>query len=146
MQIRWPVATAVILAGLVLLAEQTAEKYQARLATVAMDASMRSTIAGAGSASGALSANHLTISGTFEGLRSPAIAAKIHRGRVTGVRGPAIFDLTVSAATSGDISGVVELTADQIDDLRKGRLYLQIDSERAREGNLWGWFLRSADF
>jgi hypothetical protein len=142
MRIRWLIATAAILAGFVLYAAETAEKFKTRLAPVAMDASMRSTVAGTGSATAAFSENHLTINGTFEGLRSPAISAKIHRGRMTGVRGPAILDLVVSPAVNGVITGTLDLTTDQVDDLRKGRLYIQIDSEKAKEGNLWGWLLR----
>jgi hypothetical protein len=58
-----------------------------------------------------------------------------------GVRGPAIFDLTVSAATSGTLSGSVDLTAEQIESLKKGRFYVQLSSEKAPDGNLWGWLL-----
>ena len=65
---------------------------------------------------------------------------------MTGVRGPAILDLTVAHAASGANSGAVnaslDLTPQQIESLRKGRLYIQIDSEKAPDGNLWGWLLR----
>jgi hypothetical protein len=57
------------------------------------------------------------------------------------MRGPAIGDLTATAATSGTINGAIELTKQQIDDLAAGRLYLQLHSEKAPDGNLWGWFL-----
>ena len=49
----------------------------------------------------------------------------------------------ISKTVKGALSGTVELTPDQIADLRAGRLYLQIQSERAPDGNLWGWLLRS---
>jgi hypothetical protein len=102
-----------------------------------------STIAGSGSLTATLSGNRLTIMGTFEGLRSPATTAQIHRGP-KGIRGPAILDLDlmISKAMKGAFSGSVELTPDQIADLRNGRLYVQIQSERAPDGNLWGWLLR----
>ena len=83
----------------------------------------------------------LAISGTFQGLASPATIAQLHRGP-KGIRGPAIFDLTVSKAASGNVSGTVELTPEQIEDLKNARLYVQIHSERAPDGNLWGWLLR----
>ncbi len=118
------------------------ERFKARLATVPMDASMRSTVAGTGTASATLSNHHLTVAGTFEGLRSPATTAQLHRGRITGVRGPAVFDLTATPATRGAIAGAFDLTADQLDDLRQGEFYIQIDSEKAPEGNLWGWLLK----
>jgi hypothetical protein len=40
------------------------------------------------------------------------------------------------------VSGVVELSRAEAQALRDGRIYLQIDSEPAPEGNLWGWLLR----
>ena len=57
------------------------------------------------------------------------------------MRGPAIADLTATAGTSGTITGSIELTKQQIDDLVAGRLYLQLHSEKAPDGNLWGWLL-----
>ena len=57
------------------------------------------------------------------------------------MRGASFADLTASAATSGEISGSVELTAVQVEDLEKGRLYVQLHSEKAPDGNLWGWLL-----
>jgi len=118
------------------------ETFKARLSPVPIDATMMSTIAGSGSLTAVLAGKQLTITGTFEGLRSPATTAQIHRGP-KGIRGAAIpdLDLTVSKAVKGTLSGSVELTPDQIADLRNGRLYVQIQSERAPDGNLWGWLL-----
>jgi hypothetical protein len=119
------------------------ETFKARLSPVPIDATMMSTVAGSGSITATLSGKQLTITGTFEGLRSPATTAQLHRG-MRGVRGPAILDLDlmISKAVKGTLSGSVELTPDQIADLRAGRLYVQIQSERAPDGNLWGWLLR----
>jgi hypothetical protein len=33
------------------------------------------------------------------------------------------------------------LSADQVDSLKKGKFYIQINSEKAPEGNLWGWLM-----
>jgi hypothetical protein len=107
-----------------------------------MDLSMRGNVTGTGSVTARLAGSRLSIAGSFEGLRTPATVARIHIGRVMGMRGPAIFDLTVSAATSGTVSGAVDLTAEQIESLKKGRLYVQLSSEKAPDGNLWGWLLR----
>jgi len=120
---------------------QTGETYKGRLSVVPIDVSMQATVAGSGSLTAVLAGRTLTINGTFEGLRSPATVAHVHRG-VRGIRGPAILDLTVSKATSGSVSGSLDLTPAQVEDLRNSRLYVQIDSERAPEGNLWGWLLR----
>jgi hypothetical protein len=134
----------VIVAGLVSFGPAIAasnETFKARLSTVAMDLSMRADIAGTGSVTALLAGNKLSITGSFEGLSTPATVARIHVGRVTGVRGPAVFNLTVSAATSGKVGGEVDLTAEQVDSLKKGRFYVQIGSEKAPDGNLWGWLL-----
>ena len=118
------------------------ETFRTRLTTVPVEASMLSTVAGSGSLTAVLAGRKLTLTGTFEGLRSAATVARIHRGTARGVRGPAIFDLTVSKATSGSISGSLDLTPAQVEDLRNTRLYVQIHSEGAPDGNLWGWLLR----
>ena len=60
------------------------------------------------------------------------------------MRGPVVFDLAVAKGTdptAGTISGAIDLTPMQLADLEKGRLYVQLHSEKAPEGNLWGWIL-----
>ena len=121
---------------------QAAKTFKARLAPVPIDVAMQATVAGSGSVTAVLHGTRLTVDGTFDGLKSPATVARLHIGQ-RGVRGPALFDVKVSAAataTSGTISGVVQLAPLQIDALEKGSLYLQLHSERAPDGNLWGWF------
>ena len=102
---------------------------------------MREFVAGNGSAEATLAGNELTVIGRFEGLKSEATRARIHIGPVTGVRGPAAYELEVSKAMAGTISGVVELSDDTLARLDAGHLYIQIDSDSAPEGNLWGWLL-----
>lgn len=121
-----------------------AQTFTARLTPVPIDAAMRATIGGMGSATATLNGATLSIQGTFDGLRTPATIAQIHIGPVTGVRGAAILDLTISKATSGSIGGSFSLTPAQIESLRKGKLYIQIHSEKAPDGNLWGWLLPEA--
>ena len=123
-------------------AAQGQEKYKVRLATVPADGGMRDAVAGTGSASAVLAGTKLTITGTFDGLRSPATVARLHLGPVRGVRGAAVAELTVAKAVTGAVSGSLDLTPDQVQSLQKGRLYIQISSEKAPEGNLWGWLLR----
>jgi CHRD domain-containing protein len=137
---RWPALLAIGL-GLVWAAAPE-EKFHTRLAPVAMDATMRATVAGTGSATATLSGTKLTVSGTFEGLVSPATIAHLHLSRVAGVRGPMVFDLTVTHAIAGSVSGSFDLSPDQVEALRKGRFYIQIHSEKAPDGNLWGWLMR----
>jgi hypothetical protein len=57
------------------------------------------------------------------------------------MRGTPIGDLTATANTMGTIGGTLELTREQVDDLAAGRLYIQLHSEKAPDGNLWGWLL-----
>src|ERR1700676_3268885 len=122
---------------------QNEESFKARLSPVPINISMMSTVAGTGSLTATLQGKQLTIQGAFEGLRSPATTAQIHRAP-KGIPGPAVVDLAdliVTKAVKGTVSGTIELTPDQIADLRNGRLYVQIQSERAPDGNLWGWLL-----
>ena len=106
-----------------------------------MDASMAATVSGLGSVTATLSANKLTINGTFEGLRSPATIAQIHKAK-RGIRGPVVFDLKVAPdGTSGTISGTLDMSPQQAADLDKGWFYVQLHSEKAPDGNLWGWLL-----
>jgi hypothetical protein len=121
---------------------QGQDKYKVRLSTVPMDGGMREAVAGSGSASAVLAGTKLTITGTFQGLRSPATIARVHSGPARGVRGPSVGDLMVSPALNGTISGSIELTREQVQALQSGKMYVQISSEKAQEGNLWGWILR----
>jgi hypothetical protein len=135
--------TAVVL-GLAMAAAAGAQApvtYKTRLAPVAIDAAMKTTIAGEGSATAVLAGTKLTVAGTFEGLKSPATMAHIHQGTATGVRGAKLLDLTVSKAMEGSVSGTFDLTPEQVDALKKGKWYVQIHSEKAPDGNLWGWLL-----
>lgn len=121
-------------------AVQNTRLFKARLSAVPIDLTMRSVIAGSGTVTATLDGNKLTIMGTFEGLRSPATVARIHRG-FRGVRGPAFADLKATAATSGTITGTIDLTPSQVTDLGKSLFYVQLHSEKAPDGNLWGWLM-----
>jgi hypothetical protein len=121
---------------------QNPERFKVRLTTVPMDGGMRGTVAGSGSATATLSGATLSITGTFDGLKSPATAATVHGGAAKGVRGASLGDLVVSKATRGTLTGSISLTPEQIKGLREGRLYVEVASEKAPEGNLWGWLLK----
>jgi len=119
---------------------QGATTYKARLSTVPVDTPMAATITGSGSVTATLTGTKLAVTGTFEGLQSPATVARVHRGP-KGIRGPAAFDLKVTTGTSGTISGAIDLTPAQVADFGRDRFYVQLHSEKAPEGNLWGWLL-----
>jgi hypothetical protein len=99
---------------------------------------MQSTVSGIGAVTAVLTGRKLVIDGKFQGLRSPATVARVHLAP-KAIRGPAIFDLKVSSGTIGTISGTLELAELQVTALEKGSLYIQLHSEKAPEGNLWGW-------
>jgi hypothetical protein len=102
---------------------------------------MQATIAGSGAVTATLAGTTLTLNGTYKDLKTAATAVRLHRGPKIAMRGPAIADLKASGGTTGTIAGAVELTKEQVDDLSSGRLYIQLHSEKAPEGNLWGWLL-----
>src|SRR5262245_13389502 len=134
----WILATVLLIS----LSVQTEEKFKIRITPVPLDGAMRATVAGSGSGSATLAGSKLNLNASFEGIPSPATTAKLHKGLATGVRGSAFQDLTITKATKGTVSGVVDLTPDQVDSLRKGKLYIQISSEKSPEGTLWGWILK----
>lgn len=137
------------------IAAQTGDKYTARLSMVpAANAAQQANVAGRGAATASLAGTRLTVTGSFEGLPAPATAARLHQGIAKGARGKAIADLMITKAASGTISGTVNLTPDQVEALKVGKVYLQVHSERGvpveqgkvqpdvDNSNLWGWFLR----
>jgi hypothetical protein len=118
---------------------QSVKTYRARLSPVPVGAAS-ATVTGVGSVTATLAGTKLSLTGAFEGLASPATLAKVHRGP-KGIRGPAVFDLKITTSTSGTIAGAIDLTQSQVDDLGRERFYVQLHSEKAPDGNLWGWLL-----
>jgi hypothetical protein len=139
---RYALIVCLILMVCISTLAQSGQTYKVRLSTVPVDATMLARVTGAGSAKAMLKGNMLMLSGTFQGLRSAAMRASLHAGPQKGIRGPAVHDLTVSKEKAGTVSGSVELSASEVEALKNGRLYVQIDSEGAPDGNLWGWVLR----
>ena len=117
-------------------------KFKARLTPVPVEAATVAAVTGSGSATAVLTGTSLVVSGTFEGLQTPATIAQIHHG-LKGIRGPVVSDLTVTKAVSGMISGKVTLTKEQVEAVTSGKFYIQIHSEKQPDGNLWGWLLPS---
>jgi CHRD domain-containing protein len=125
------------------LSAQTASPptaFRARLSPVPVESSTASKVTGSGSVTATLAGSKLAISGTFQGMKSPATIAQIHMGQ-RGVRGPVEFDLQIDKSPSGNVAGTITLTKIQIDTLRRGWYYIQIHAEQAPDGNLWGWLL-----
>jgi hypothetical protein len=133
-----------ILGGMAMLALTSAafaEEYRARLGRVPVDSRTQSSVAGLGSATAELDGDRLTIEGAFDGLLGPATTANLHLGVAVGARGPVIHSLTVETESAGELEGSFRLSTAEIAALRAGRLYIQVQSESAPDGNLWGWLL-----
>ena len=129
-------------------AAQNQEQFRARLSMVPPLTPLRAdAVVGSGSATAVLSGKKLTINGSFDKLASPATAAHLNLGPIMGVRGSSIFDLTVTKSGTGNtgtIAGSFDLTTEQVDALKKGRIYIQLHSEGAPNGHLMGWLLTDA--
>jgi hypothetical protein len=57
---------------------QSARTFKARLSPVPIDVTMQATISGSGSVSAVLTGTKLTITGTYDGLKSPATTVQMH--------------------------------------------------------------------
>ena len=139
---------AVFVASAIALA-QAPQVYKAQLRIVPIaNASGRanidesSTVFATANATATLAGTKLTVNGSFEGFKNPASIAQIRTGPVMGSRGPVVFDLTVTKATKGTMSGTFDVTPEQVNLLKNGRLYVQIHNTNTPEGALWGWFLK----
>ena len=115
--------------------------YEANLGPMPLDAANKANVLGRGDATATLDGKTLTVTGKFGDLPSPATAAHLIVGLGIGVPGSESLDLTVSQGQDGTISGQVPLTAKQQAAFRTGKMYVQIDSQKAPTGNLWGWLL-----
>ena len=135
-----PAMIAITVALTTLVYAQGAQTFKARLSPVPVDATNQAATTGVGAVTAVLTGTKLSISGTFSGLQTPATIAQVHVGP-RGISGPPVLDLTVTKATSGSLQGDLTLTSAQVEHLRRGRLYIQIHSEKAPDGNLRGWLL-----
>jgi hypothetical protein len=138
-RIRW--CFAALVGAVFALGASAQQSFKVRLRPVPIEASTAAATTGAGEATAELAGSRLRLRGDFAGLKGAATVARLHQGPVMGVRGPAIADVTVPSGTSGTFSVEVTLTAAQLEGLRQGQIYLQIHSESAPDGNLWGWLV-----
>jgi len=118
--------------------------FTAALGWVPIGGAERNDVAGEGKATATLSGSKLSVTGSFDGLAAKATAAKLHLGVAKGARGAgaAIGDLRVTGGTSGTVSGDIRMSAEQVEALKAGRLYLQIYSEKGvlpDHATLFGW-------
>ncbi|HEX4269990.1 MAG TPA: CHRD domain-containing protein [Rhizomicrobium sp.] len=131
-------ACAFVLAAAPALAATT---YQANLGPMPLDAANKANMLGRGEATATWDGKALTVTGTFGGLPSPATGAHLMIGLGIGVPGTESLDLAISQAEDGTVSGTLPLNAKQQAAFRTGKMYVQIDSQKASTGTLWGWLL-----
>jgi len=117
------------------------ESFETRLSPSPLTDGTRINITGEGRALVQWDGNILSVSGNFTGLATGVTTAALYDGAGIGIPGPKAFDLTVSPGTAGTIWASIKLTSSQLKDLRAGHFYVQIDSEKAPDGNLTGWLL-----
>ena len=117
------------------------EKYQAYLSPMPHNGAMHANFNGKGSAVATVDGDRMLLNGTFTGLASAATKAHVCLSLAPGIPGKPIFDFTVPAAVDGKVTATFKLDSTQVTALKTGKLYIQIDSEKAPNGNLWGWLL-----
>ena len=137
---------ALPLAVLVFAAPAFAADYQTNLGPMPLDDETKLVIAGRGDATASSDGKTMAVKGGFHGLPSNATEAHIFLSPIAGAPGTSILDLDVTKSTSGTLSGSFKLTGAQAAALRSGKLYIQINSEKAPanlpwgpKGTLWGW-------
>jgi hypothetical protein len=118
-----------------------AEQFETRLSPSPLTDGTRVNISGEGRVHAELDGNKLTVSGDFRGLSSTATAAQLYDGPGIAIPGPKAFDLMATPGASGTISGTVTLSSKQMAAVRHGHFYVQLNSQKAPDGNLTGWLL-----
>ncbi len=139
---RWllGVLAASLVAAVADVGAQAARVYKTRLSPVPV-AAFNPNVVGSGTVTATLTGTKLAVSGSFEGLAGNATIAKVYKSAKPGMRGEAILDLVVTGGASGSIAGQFELAAAQTQELASSRYYVQLSSEKAPDGNLWGWLM-----
>jgi hypothetical protein len=123
-----------------------ADDYATRLTAVAYDGAMRANVQGDGHVTATLQGNKLTVKGDFSALPSVATGAALYSGEGIGVPGPQLMPLQLSGQNAGSFEGSFTLNAKQLTAFKRGHVYVQINSQKAPEGNLWGWLLPAHPF
>ena len=141
------IVAAALLSVDVSAAAPAAGNFETVLGPTPITDATKFTITGLGAATATLRGNKFIVKGIFSGLTTPATDAHLMIGSGIGIPGSPTLDLTVSPDTSGTITGTFALSPPQLAALRGGKLYVQINSQKAPapNGNLWGWLLPEHD-
>jgi len=119
------------------------EVFRARLSPMPTTPQTVNEIIGEGEVILTLAGNTLTIAGSFQGMSSTATAAHVHSGPPARP-GPVIHTLNATDAIAGEITAQLQLSDNEIAELKTNNFYIQIHSLNNPLGELRGWvFLRS---
>jgi hypothetical protein len=129
---------AVLLTATAAMADQS---FDFRLSPGPRLVGTRAESSGSGRVHAELKGNVLTLSGDYHGLLAASANAQLMMGPLPGVRGPKLADLTITPAVNGTISGKVTLNRQAMAAFAKGGLYVEITSQPAPDGDLWGWVI-----
>lgn len=122
------------------LAFAQVSSYRARLSEVPVTPADFRDITGVGEVFASLDGSTLNVTGTFQGMSSAATGAHVHLAP-KAMNGPPIGALEVTPAPSGEVSGQLQLTAEQATALAAESLYIMIHSENNPGGEIRGWLL-----
>ena len=120
------------------IASAQSANYRARLSELPVTPQTYRSITGVGEVFATLDGSTLRVSGNFEGMSSAASMAHVHNAP-KAMNGPPIGTLEATALPTGEVSGELELTAEQVEALRNEELYIVIHSENNPGGELRGW-------
>lgn len=128
-------------------AQPAADSYRTRLTSAAF-APNEGLYAGDGDVIATLEGRTLKVAGDFRDLGSPVTRVRLLSGVAVGApTGVPVADLQApSGGASGAISGELRLSPGQTALLRQRRLYVQVETEAAPEGALWGWLMPNHRF
>jgi hypothetical protein len=119
------------------------ETFRARLSPMPTTPQTVNEITGGGEVILTLIGNTLTIEGSFERMSSTAMAAHVHNAPPARL-GPVVHTLKFTDATAGEITAQLQLSDDQVAELKANNFYIQVHSMNNPSGELRGWvFLRS---
>ena len=82
-------------------------------------------------------ANDMTITGTVKTTGIKGIAAHIHDGAV-GKSGPVVVPLVAKGDNEWVVAKDTKLTAEQMDELKAGNLYVNVHSDAHKDGEIRG--------
>ena len=133
------IAALTALLAVPLLAQPGKTRYEVKLAPLPRDG-REPNLTGEGHVRADLyPGNQLSISGNFHGFTSDATEVSLLESHLPGMRGEPVALLNLIKAPNGTFWGTIPLTDAQAKALAEGRLYIQVDSQKAEDGTIWGW-------